>query len=148
MPRTGAQDEAHRLENDFELSLGAHGGAVCSASLNRQRRFCCCIELSIQRRNLHSSDAPTGVRHPHPPSNHTTRRHHTRRRRGVGGVWVPVGGLGLGGEGRGREGGAGGGKEGLPLGLWSSQQIGMKVDSFSSSLVSSNDRYIQNSFIQ
>ena len=34
-PRTGAQDEAHRLTSDFELSLGAHGGAVCSASLNR-----------------------------------------------------------------------------------------------------------------
>ena len=32
-PRTGAQDEAHRLNSDFELSLGAQGGAVCFSNL-------------------------------------------------------------------------------------------------------------------
>ena len=32
-PRTGAQDEAHRLKSDFELSLGAQGGAVCFSNL-------------------------------------------------------------------------------------------------------------------
>ena len=59
MPRTGAQDEAHRLTSDIELSLGA---CVCFSILQSQVcYFCCSIELSIQRGNLCSSDAPTGV---------------------------------------------------------------------------------------
>ena len=85
--------------------LGAHGRAVCSASLNRQRRFCCCTELSIQRRNLRSSDAPTGVRHPHPSSKsyHTTTPHTTTMSEYVV-CGFGLGGLGLGEEERGRGG--------------------------------------------
>ena len=78
-PRIGAQDEAHRLTSDFELSLGAHGGAVRSASLNRQRCFCSSIEFSIQRENLHSSDASTSARHPILPTDHTSRLAHSVR---------------------------------------------------------------------
>ena len=66
------------------------------------------------------------------------------------GTWcVGSGWEGWGWEER-REGGegGGGGKGGLPLGLWSSRQTGVKDDSFSSSLVSVIDGFIQNRFIQ